>query len=271
MAPAPCALASSVMLSLELLGPVRLRRDGQVLPLSVRKSVALLVLLALGGPMARPQIAALLWPALDESQGRRNLRRELARLRELGAEAAVAPDGDRLALDTGLSVDVAAWDRLDDAEAALALWRGPLADGLVVDEAPPFMEWLAVERERAHRRWRRHLQAAAESAGAAGRPQAALGTLERLLADDPLQERHHRLVMQLLAGSGRREDALARYRHCRELLQAELGLAPTAETEALAADIAGTAAADRGPDGPLPLPPPIATRPSRPAATSSTK
>jgi DNA-binding SARP family transcriptional activator len=257
MALEPVALASSAMLSLQVLGPVTLQRDGLGLPLTVRKCAALLVLLAVGGPISRPQVVALLWPALDQCQGRRNLRRELARLRELGAGAAVVADGDRLALDPAVAVDATAWDRLTDPDAALSLWRGPLADSLVVDEAPPFMDWLAVERERCHCRWREHLDASVEASLAAGCTQDALAKLDRLLADDPLQERHHRRVMRLLADSGRREDALARYRQCRDLLHAELGLAPTAETEALAAAVAGTIPADPGPALAVPLLPPI--------------
>ena len=253
------------MLALDLLGPVTLRREGRVLPLPVRKTAALLVLLALRGPLARAQIAALLWPALDEPQGRRNLRRELFRLSESGAGSAVTAEADRLSLAPGLAVDLPAWEQLGDAEAALALWRGPLADGLQVDDAAAFMEWLDGERERVHRRWRRHVEAAAEASARAGRTDDALALLDRLLADDPLQERHHRLAMQWLAAAGRREDALARYRRCRDLLRAELGLAPATDTEALVASIVGGAGVERRPGvPPAAVLPPEASRPLLP-------
>lgn len=94
----------------------------------------------------------MLWPGLDESAARRNLRRELARLREAGAESALRTEGGwllpgpvfesnaramHLALDEGWSED------------ALALCRGPLAHGLVLADAPDFDDWLTGERAQA--------------------------------------------------------------------------------------------------------------------------
>lgn len=234
------------MLALDLLGPVVLRREGAALPLTIRKTSALLVLLALGGPTPRARVAALLWPDLEEAIGRRNLRRELARLREVGAHDAVLVDGDRLALAPALPIDASDFHRMlqaGDAAAALLHWRGPPADGLDLDDAQPFMDWLAPQRERLLALRRQALQAAAAAAETRGETDTALALLHQLLADDPLQEQHHRALMRLLGASGRREDALLQYRRCCDLLRDELGLAPMAETEALAAALRGQAPA----------------------------
>lgn len=241
------------MLALELLGPPVLRRDGQALPLTVRKTQALLVLLARSGAMPRGRIAALLWPELDESAGRRNLRRELARLREAGAGAAIVSEADRLALAADLTVDAQAFgDALAAGrpEAALALWRGLPADGLVLEDAPAFGDWLTLERERLQRARQQALAAVARVHEARGDAAAALGWVQTLLAEDPLQEQHHRDAMRLLAACGRREAALAQYLRCRTLLHDELGLAPTAETEDLAASLRGAAAGAESPPEP---------------------
>ena len=253
------AASCRAMLSLRLLGPVTLARADAPLPLTVRKTAALLVLLALGGALPRARIVALLWPALDEPSGRRNLRRELARLRELGAADAVQTDGDRVALAAAVAVDAQDFSAAADADTALQRWHGLPADGLELDDAAPFMDWLAGERERLLARWREHMAASAAAAAARGEVDAALARLDRLLADDPLQERHHRQAMAWLAAAGRREDALARYARCRELLQSELGLAPMAETEALAATLraapAPPGAMSAATTPPLPRPP----------------
>lgn len=233
------------MLALDILGPVALRRDGTPQRLTVKKTLALLVLLCRSGPLPRSRVVAMLWPQLDESSGRRNLRRELARLREAGVEGAVQAEGDLLALSAAVASDVDAFDaalaggRPDDA---LAHWRGTPADGLALDDAEAFDAWMALERERMLVQRRRALEASATAHESRGNHELALQRVDALLADDPLQELHHRDAMRLHMACGRREAALAQFERCRQLLDSELGLLPMADTEDLAATLRGTAA-----------------------------
>ena len=62
---------------------------------------------------------------------------------------------------------------------------------------------------------------------------AALAHAEAAVALDRFSERAHRLSMLTLYAVGRQHEALARFRAYRALLDAELGLEPTAETRAL--------------------------------------
>ena len=192
------------MLELALLGPPEVRLDGVPWRPPTRKSVALLAILAADGSMPRGRLCALLWPELDESPARRNLRRELARLREGGLEAAIRVDGDRLALEADVRVDVAAFRRIVGAAAAAGLgaWRGPFCDGLQVADAPELDAWL---RDRRSELLALRQDALARSAAAheeAGRPRQALEQVRRLLADDPVQEQQHRAAMRLHAALG---------------------------------------------------------------------
>ncbi|MBX3638314.1 MAG: AAA family ATPase, partial [Rubrivivax sp.] len=245
------------MYELTLLGPVALRRQGAGVPLATAKVAALLVLLALGGPAHRARIAGWLWPSVDDAAARRNLRRELARLREAGVGELLASDGEVLALagapllacDAWTFRDAAASPHERDVDAALALWRGPPADGLTLGGTAEFDDWLQAEREQLRALRRRALQAAAAAHEGRGETDLALARIEELLADDPLQEQLHREAMRLHLAAGRREAALAQYRRCRDLLQRELGLAPMAATEALATQ-ASAQAATRAPAAP---------------------
>lgn len=230
------------MLTLSLLGRPVLVAAGQPVSLTIRKTWALLVLLALGGAAPRPRVGAALWPGLDERTARRNLRRELARLREAGVPGLLQVEGDFLVLAPAVALDTRQFDAALHAGQpgqALALWRGPLADGLRTGDTPEFDDWLAAEREAWRARWRGALEAAAVAAEAARAPEQAIAHLHTLLADDPLHERHHAAVMRLHGAAGRREAALAQYERCRAVLAAELGLQPMADTEALAAALRG--------------------------------
>ncbi len=229
------------MWSLLLLGPPELRLAGQCVPLTMKKAWALLVALACDGRSPRVRLAALLWPALDEAAARRNLRRELARLRESKPDGLVHAEGDWLDLHQGVSTDLRLFEvalRAGDQAQACALWRGPLADGLTLGDAPEFDRWLDTRRERLRGDWRSALQAQAEGAPA----ERALALWQTLLTDDPLREQHHCHVMRLHAAAGRREAALAQYAHLKTLLREELGLTPVADTEALAASLRGAVA-----------------------------
>ena len=156
-------------------------------------------------------------------------------------------DGDFLALSAEMVCDTSAFDvalakgRPDDA---LAYWRGVPADGLVLDDAQAFDDWLTRERERERllAQRRRALEAAATAHESQGNHELALQRVESLLADDPLQEQHHRDAMRLHMACGRREAALAQFARCRRLLTRELGLQPMADTEDSAAALRRPAA-----------------------------
>jgi DNA-binding SARP family transcriptional activator len=230
------------MLELSMLGPLRVLLGGQPLNLSIRKTQALLLLLALDGPAPRAQVCSMLWPDLPEATARRNLRRELARLRECGASDAVVVDGDLLRPALHLHTDLQRAEQAlarGAADEALACWRGPLAEGLVMDDSPAFGPWLAAARQRALRLHQRALEASAAAHESAGDLATALARLRSLLAIDDLNERHHRDAMRLLAATGQRAAALRQFDDFQALLATELGLLPMAQTAALAIALRG--------------------------------
>lgn len=259
------------MVSLQILGQIAVHDGDSAVPMPTQKLQALLVLLALAGPMPRARLAAWLWAETNDPSARRNLRRELARLRDAGAGALLQADADQLALaDTVVCdahqfmVDVAAqrWTE------ALHRWTGPPADGLQLDRAEAFSDWLTAQRQRLQALRRQALAAAAQACQGAGDRLGAMAHLQTLLAEDPLQEHHHRALISLHAAAGHREAALAQYTLCRELLWRELGLQPGPDTEALVAEVrrAKSVQADtRSDHGPQPPPPELA--PSEPIAT----
>ncbi len=223
-------------LQLQLLAAPQLLRGGQALHVGSRKALALLGLLALEGGVARERLAALLWPDVEAGAARRNLRREVFRLRELGVPLLEQPGG-ALALDHSLDVDARA------LLGAGALGAAPLRalEGLDGVGSPSLDDWMQSARERLARRWRQRVLALARQAEAAGDTEHALQHFGALHEADPLREITVCDLMRVHAARGQRNAALQLFSAFKRRLAGELSVAPLPETIALAERLRSTA------------------------------
>jgi DNA-binding SARP family transcriptional activator len=264
--PLPPGPAQAPAIGLQLFGVPALRLGGHIVDTGSRKALALLAWLALEGRGTRARLATLFWPDLDAASARRNLRRELHRLRSAGAEAALLSNGDTLALAPSTTVDVQAFETalaIGDDPAAVAAYGGPLLDGFDLPDGGEFDAWAAGQRERLALRHRQAAQALATAHEAAGRWREALDLTLRLIDSDTLHEQHFRRAMSLHAALGDRESALKLFERCRLRLGRELGLRPMPETLALA-EAVRSSLAPRAPEAAVA---PVA--PSTPSAGSA--
>ncbi len=268
-APAPDFAVTPATIRLQLLGAPVLAVAGQVLEPGSRKAIALLAWLALEGRSTRARLAVLFWPELDAASARRNLRRELHRLRSVGADAALQSQGDLLALDPAVQTDVQAFvQALETGNLAVAtrLYRGALLDGFDLAEGGEYERWLAAQREQLALQHRHALQAQAVALEANEHWREALALALRLIELDALQEQHFRRAMRLHQRLGEREAALLLFERCRQRLGRELGLRPMPETAALAESIRrGDGASLASADKPL-APAPASAQRDAPAA-----
>ncbi|HSD21997.1 MAG TPA: BTAD domain-containing putative transcriptional regulator [Anaeromyxobacter sp.] len=242
------------MVEIRLLGGLEIAADGRRVALPTRKAEALLARLALrpGTPVARAELAALLWPDRPDAQGRGSLRQALASIRrafEDGGAPGPSAGGDAVALDPrGVTVDVASLEaalaREVELAPALALLRGPLLAGFPPVE-DTFDTWLDAERAALTRRLLSALRAALARGGSEA---DALGLADAALAIDPAFEEGWRARMRALAARGDRAGALREYERCRDALRRELSVAPAPATEALRREIADGAARAAAPE-----------------------
>ena len=126
-------------LEVALLGPASLRLGGPLL--LPAKAVALVAYLALTGPVRRAKLADLLWSGVDEETARKNLRQLLYRLKATALGDWLVAGEHVVSLDRPLETDVARFReacREGRLQAALALYRGPLLDGLELAGASAF-------------------------------------------------------------------------------------------------------------------------------------
>ncbi|GAB4431869.1 MAG: hypothetical protein OHK0015_18790 [Chloroflexi bacterium OHK40] len=241
------------MLRLQLFGPpVVQQENGSVTQFKSRKVEALLYFLAVTpGQHRRSFLANLLWSEWAEEKALSNLRYALWNLRQVLGESSLS--GDRLSItfqDTAIiSNDVrefreqlraadAPGDAADTAQIAhlqraVMLYHGEFLAGFEVGEAPFFHDWLQQQRATLHELAITSLIRLDAFYTRHHYLKEALSAARRLLDLDPWREESHRQVMRLLALSGRRDAALAHFQHCRQILEAELNLAPEPATVAL--------------------------------------
>ena len=193
----------------------------------------------------RQQLAFLFWPDSSEAQARNNLRQTLHTLRQ----ASPSLDGVLLAdnrtlrwsPDASIHLDVAEFaselalaetaSRQNDPsvmlvalERAIALYAGDLLPSC-------YDAWITTERETFRQRYLGALRQLVHYLESQRRYAQAIGYARRLVAHDPPDEAAYRDLMRLLAAVGDRAGAARAYHECVAMLQRELGIAPSPETQ----------------------------------------
>ena len=231
-------------LRVRLLGPLEVDgADVQSLPGRKSRTLVKVLALARGRPVAADRLIDVLWGEELPANPERDLSVQVSRIRSLlGAARVIRSDaGYALAVDW---LDVAALEELGTdarkrlaaghpaaartaAAAGLALVRGPF----LADE--PEGEWARGEREAVERTLAEVRLVAAEAALAAGELAEAATLAAAAFGHDPYDEAALRVLMRAHAAAGRPASALAAYASMRERLAEDLGVGPSAETEAL--------------------------------------
>jgi predicted ATPase/DNA-binding SARP family transcriptional activator len=226
-----------------ILGPIEVVREETRLDLATpRVRLLLALLLAHGGEVvSSDRLIEEFWDADPPQTGRHTLQSCVHRLRRaLGADAwrlATRPPGYQLKVSVD-ELDARRFQQLADQgrdalaggrpeeaagllQAALRLWRGPALADLLDASA------LAAERARLEGLRLTVLEDRMEAELAAGRHAAVAAELERLVAEHPFRERLWGQLLVALYRAGRQAEALAAFRHAREVLAEELGLEPS--------------------------------------------
>jgi predicted ATPase/DNA-binding SARP family transcriptional activator len=240
------------LLTVRLLGPLVVEREGAPVGVTRIKASALVAYLACNPQrQARSHLVSLLWPEVDEARGLASLRNTLWELQRVLGSGWVQTDrtGVQLQAEPEVWVDVQHFQRLlkeasaagrelpeeklDALAQAVALYRGRMLEGLTLPDCTAFDEWLSQATEKHHLLATQSLERLATTLTARGRLEEALPHAQRLVALEPTHEEAHRALIRLYGWLGRWADALRQHRHCVEVLREELGVTPEAETSRL--------------------------------------
>ncbi len=256
-APDP-SLNEPCRLSIRLLGELALQYDAEPFLTAAwtkQKPLALLGILLTFRNMAVPKdrLIEWLWPHLETASAANSLRVSIGQLRQaLRPPASSAPgsvcirtrhegyclesngawiDVDEFQADYNAGARAVTGGDLAEAqkhlEAALLLYRGDYMQNL------PYEEWARPERQRLRALDISALAGLAGIHALSARYESAIPLYEQILSLDECHEVTYVQLMRCMYALGDRVGAVRTFEKCRERLNAELGLTPMPETEAL--------------------------------------
>jgi len=264
------------------LGAFSVTRNSQEIPRAAwtrKRPVEIVTALALaqGHLLHREELIDRLWPDKDLDAGANNLYRALHELRRVAGDGLVDVERGVVRLGDGVWVDVddfckgASSSDAKVLEGALELYRGDL----LPDD--PYSDELSAQREALKQRF---MDAGLRLARLEADPERRASVLRRVLAIDPTVEEVHARLMESLAVSGRKRQALKQYAECVRVLLQHFETSPSKELDELKRRIeadeltpAGPLARDAAPTAPSsssPPKPPVADSP-KPLVADSPK
>ena len=198
----------------------------------------------------REKLAALLWPAKPEEKARANLRRALNNLRCLIGDdktrcLQITRQTIRFCHDCDAEVDYFQYQNyltipatsISDVSAATTLYRGPFLDGFSLSDSTAFEQWAVQKRQSLHYLQGSALNRLSSYYQSFGQFELALDYAWQFVHLEPWHEPGVRRLMQLLALTGQRAQAIIQYKALAHRLWADLKLQPEAATQHLYAKL----------------------------------
>lgn len=233
---------------LELLGPVDLVRDDGTEIRSVLSQPQCLALLSYltanrdAGFTRRTHLAEVFWSGRDESRSRNSLRQALFKITQSLAYDPFDRRGKKeiRVCKEAILLDVDELKRAlacEDAEAALAVYRGPFMDGFRLDGARDFDDWLDAQRSTLLMATWSLAHSASLRALEEARPERALELAREATRLRPCNETSARTCIEIMAALGdvaAASDACDAFSH---RLQSELDESPSQAFEDFACSI----------------------------------
>ena len=229
------------MIRIDVLGGLRVTHDALSADslLTQRLRSCLLAYLAIERDVSREAVLRVFWADREPEKARHLLSQMLYELRgELGDDW-IEVRGERLLATVALSSDAVEFEQLaaaGHADLALPLYRGPFLQNAQLAESTECEHWVDGRRAHYGRIYRKLVRAHIAQLASEGKLERAGAVALGAAEAEPLEDEFHHAVIELLARSGKRAEALAHYERYERLLQSEQ-LTPLDETRQLIADI----------------------------------
>jgi LuxR family maltose regulon positive regulatory protein len=232
-------------LDIRTLGLAKVIRSGKTVTHSewqTRETRDLFFFLLHSGPLTKEEISSVFWPDISPARLKMRFKSTMYRLRHAVGQDAVIFKDEKYQFNrtTDYEYDLETFQELiqeaeslqDDAgkikllQAAVDLVRGPYLEDIDA-------EWVVSERARLESAYQFALLRLADMYLSAGQASKSLDVTRTALSSYPLLEEAHRLSMRAFAAMRDRASVVQQYEKCRDLLDRELQVKPSKETENL--------------------------------------
>jgi DNA-binding SARP family transcriptional activator len=206
-----------------------------VVPIAAQRLIAYV---ALHGGATRSRVAGTLWPDVSDTHSNGSLRSTMWRVHK-HRPGMLHDVGGMLSLCPDVTVDVAEFNA--NARSLIEGQSGNAGQELFIRRGGELLpgwydDWVVFERERLRQLRLHALDVLATSLCDRGRYAQALDVALDAVNTEPLRESAHRTIVRIHLAEGNVAEALRAYRACRQLLDAELGVAPSAALHQLLVD-----------------------------------
>jgi two-component SAPR family response regulator len=236
---------SSPHLDIHTFGPAQVLRNEHPLNLSdwqTRETRDLFFYFLDSPPVTKEQVAAIFWPDISPARLKMRFKTNMYRLRRAVGQDVIIFQGDNYRFNknidyvcdresfegllTEASLIKQVKERIPRLQKAVDLVAGPYLADIDTD-------WAALERARLEEFYLNALSELANDYLSTNQALKSLEISERILKVNPLLEQTYRLRMRAFSMLKDRVSIAKQYQLCREVLEQELGIQPSNETEQL--------------------------------------
>ncbi|QYK51571.1 MAG: hypothetical protein KF701_03540 [Anaerolineales bacterium] len=232
--------AEPQLLEVHTLGNVEIRRNGEVMPVTVWRSTrarSLFIYILDRGRVRKEAIGIHFWPDFSPGKVSSNFHATLWRVRQaLGFKDSIVFEDDHYSLHPSIQtwydarefenyVRMAAAPGLQEAEQAELLRQAVrLYQGAYLEDV--FMDWADERREELRNLYLGSLELLGSFDFKARRFREAREIYERIVSSDPYRDEAHLALMKSMADSGATSAAILHYKEYERLLRKELNAEP---------------------------------------------
>ena len=216
----------------ELLGTPLVRKDEEEIIFPYSKVKALFFYLILNKKTSRDEVAGLLWGDDSEDIAKKNLRNALYQLKKsFDLEIVETPNNSILILNDTFDFYIDVDQFISDPKNNLDLYRSDFLKGFFVKKADSFEEWVFENKYHYKSIYIKTLESIIESLSL-DNPDVEKHC-KKLISLDELNEHYYRTLIRHYGSIGSLNKVIDSFNEISQVLNRELGVSPSKETENL--------------------------------------